>query len=130
MNNDERKIENLNKVFKPEQAAQIYVANVPLLEGHQGFTYSQMRQTFTAGVTWANELEKRNYKSRFNEGWWNCLDSFYQQTSNESAAYKVMDEAGIEEREVLWAIKMGIVGETTTNMLKEYAKDRFNTDIV
>ena len=40
-----------------------------------------------------------------------------------------MDEAGIAEREVLWAINMGIVGETTANMLKEYVNDRFNTDI-
>ncbi len=128
MNKEERKIENLHKVYKPEQAAQIYVANVPFLEGHNGFTYSQMRQTFAAGVEWANMLEKRTFKSRFNEGWWNCLESFYMQNPNASVAYRVMDEAGIEEKEIEWVIKMGIVSESTATMLKEYANEKFNSD--
>ncbi len=127
MNNDERKIENLNKVFKPEQAAQIYVANVPFLEGHNGFTYSQMRQTFAAGVEWANMLEKRTFKSRFNEGWWNCLESFYMQNPNASVAHRVMDEAGVEEKEIEWATKMGLVNESTAMMLNDYAKNKFKS---
>lgn len=126
MNNDERIIENLNKVFKPEQAAQIYVANVPLLEGHQGFTYSQMRHTFTAGVTWANKLEKRTYKSRFNEGWWNCLESFYLTTNDTTTACRVMDEAGVEVREIEWAVKMAWISNPTALMVKEYAKNKLN----
>ena len=127
MDKEQRKIENLHKVFKPEQAAQIFVANVPLLNGHNGFTYSQMRQTFMGGVEWANKLELRTYKSRFNEGWWNCLESFYMQSNDTSIAYRVMDEAGVEAKEIEWATTMGWVSEQTAMMLSEYAKDKFKS---
>ena len=127
MNNEERKLENLHKVFKPKQAAQIYVFNVPLKEGHNGFTYSQMRQSFEAGVEWADKLEKRTFKSRFNEGWWNCLESFYLQNNDSTTAYRVMDEAGVEAKEIEWATTMGWVGEQTAMMLSEYAKDKFKS---
>lgn len=129
MNNEERKLENLHKVFKPKQAAQIYVFNVPLKDGHNGFTYSQMRQSFEAGVEWADKLEKRTFKSRFNEGWWNCLESFYLQNNDSTTAYRVMDEAAVEVREIEWAIKMAWVNESTAIMVKGYAKDKLNADI-
>lgn len=129
MNNEERKLENLHKVFKPKQAAQIYVFNVPLEDGHSGFTFSQMRKSFEAGVEWANELEKRTFKSRFNEGWWNCLESFFLQNNDTSTAYRVMDEAAVDVREIEWAIKMGWVSEPTVSMVKDYAKEKLDTEL-
>lgn len=126
MKEEEKKLENLHKVYSAKMAAKIFVFNQQIKEGHEGFTYSQMRDSFDAGVDWANKLEKRTYKSRFNEGWWNCLESFYLTTNDTTTARRVMDEAGVEVREIEWAVKMAWISNPTALMVKEYAKDKLN----